>query len=107
MADQEFRVQEDSRRDQLIAIGSILCFLAMIVVVLWARPQFRNIPGFAIGALASAFLLWMLLREIQAFRLDRSWPVVIDEDGVHYASPGKIGWAEIGGIETVARRQHV
>ena len=107
MADQEFRVQDDSHRDQLVAIGSILCFLAMIVVVLWARPQFRNLPGFVIGAAASAFLLWMLLREIQAFRMHRSWPVVIDENGVHYASPGKIAWAEIGGLETVGRHQRV
>ena len=42
MAAQEFRVQEESRRDQLIAIGSSLFFLAVITVVLWTRPQFRD-----------------------------------------------------------------
>jgi hypothetical protein len=107
MADQEFRVQEESRRDQLIAIGSILCFLAMIAVVLWARPQFRTLPGFGVAAAASAFLIWMLIREIQAFRVNRSWPVIIDEDGVHYASPGQIAWADIGGLETMRRHQRV
>jgi len=37
----------------------------------------------------------------------KNWPVVIDEQGVHYASPGQITWAEIAGLEPVRSRQRV
>ena len=45
MAAREFRVQEESLRDQLIAIGSSLFFLAVITGRLFTRPQFRTSFG--------------------------------------------------------------
>ena len=42
MAAQEFHVQEQSRRDQLIAIASSAFFLAIIAGGLWMRPQYRT-----------------------------------------------------------------
>jgi hypothetical protein len=107
MAAQEFRVQEESRRDQLIAIGSSLFFLAVIAAVLWTRPQFRTPVGCAIAAAASLFFFWTLVREMQALSGRKNWPVVIDDQGVHYASPGQITWAEIVGLEPVRSRQRV
>jgi hypothetical protein len=107
MAAQEFRVQEESRRDQLIAIGSSLCFLAVIAAALWTRPQFRTPFGVVIAAAASLFFVWTLMRELQALLTRRNWPVVIDEYGVHYASPGQITWAEIVGLEPVRTHQRV
>ena len=107
MAAQEFRVQEESRRDQLIAIGSSLFFLAVITAVLWTRPQFRTSFGCAVAAAASLFFVWTLVREMQALSGRKNWPVVIDEQGVHYASPGQITWAEIAGLEPVRSRQRV
>jgi hypothetical protein len=107
MAAQEFRVQEESRRDQLIAIGSSLFFLAVIVGALWTRPQFRTLYGCAIAAAALLFFVWTLVRELQALFVHRNWPVIIDDNGVHYASPGQITWAEIVGLEPVRSRQRV
>src|SRR5260370_13449786 len=107
MAAQEFRVQEESRRDQVIAIGSSLFFLAVIAAVLWTRPQFRTPFGCAIAAAASLFFFWTLVREMQALSGRKNWPVVIDDQGVHYASPGQITWAEIVGLEPVRSRQRV
>jgi hypothetical protein len=107
MAAQEFRVQEESRRDQLIAIGSSLFFLVVIAAVLWTRPQFRTPFGCAIAGAASLFFVWTLMREMQALSARKNWPVVIDEDGVHYASPGQISWGEIVGLEPVRARQRV
>jgi len=108
MAAQEFRVEEESRRDQLIAIGSSLFFLAVIAGALWTRPQFRTTYGWTIAAAASLFFVWTLVRELQALLLvRRNWPVVIDDHGVHYASPGQITWAEIVGLEPVRARQRV
>jgi hypothetical protein len=107
MAAQEFRVQDESRRDQLIAIGSSLFFLAVIAGGLWTRPQFRTRYGCAIAAAASLFFVWTLVREMQALLIRRNWPVVIDDHGVHYASPGQITWAEIVGLEPVRARQRV
>jgi hypothetical protein len=107
MAAQEFRVQEESRRDQLIAIGSSLFFLAVITGLLWTRPQFRTSFGCAIAAAASLFFVWTLVREMQALSGRENWPVVIDDQGVHYASPGQITWAEIVGLEPVRSRQRV
>lgn len=107
MAAQEFRVQEESRRDQLIAIGSSLFFLAVIAGALWTRPQFRTPFGCAIAGAAALFFVWTLVRELQALLTRRNWPVVIDEHGVHYASPGQITWAEIVGVEPVPAHQRV
>ncbi len=107
MAAQEFRVQEESRRDQLIAIGSSLFFLAVIMAVLWTRPQFRTSFGCAVAGAASLFFVWTLVREMHALSGRKNWPVVIDEQGVHYASPGQITWAEIAGLEPVRSRQRV
>jgi hypothetical protein len=107
MAAQEFRVQEESRRDQLIAIGSSLFFLAVIAAALWTRPQFRTSFGCTIAGAASLFLVWTLVREMQALLSRKNWPVVIDEHGVHYASPGQITWAEIVGLEPVPTHQRV
>ncbi len=107
MAAQEFRVQEESRRDQLIAIGSSLFFLAVIAAALWTRPQFRTSLGFAIAAAAALFFAWTLEREVQALRSRKNWPVVIDDHGVRYASPGQITWAEIAGLEPVPALQRV
>ena len=107
MAAQEFRVQEQSRRDQLIAIGSSAFFLAVIVGALWMRPQYRTQLIYTIAAAASLFLTWTLVRELQALTNRRNWPVVIDEYGVHYASPGQITWAEIVGLEPVPELQRV
>src|SRR5436190_2028122 len=55
MAAQEFHVQEESRRDQLIAIASSLFFLAAIAVALWTRPEFRTAFGCALSAAARFF----------------------------------------------------
>jgi hypothetical protein len=107
MAAQEFRVPEESRRDQLIAIGSSLFFLAVITAVLWTRPQFRTSFGCAVAGAASLFFVWTLVREMHALSGRKNWPVVIDEQGVHYASPGQITWAEIAGLEPVRSRQRV
>jgi hypothetical protein len=107
MAAQEFRVQEQSRRDQLIAIGSSAFFLAVIAGALWMRPQYRTPLVCTIAAAASLFLAWTLVRELQALSNRRNWPVVIDEHGVHYASPGQITWAEIVGLEPVPELQRV
>jgi hypothetical protein len=107
MAAQEFRVQEESRRDQLITIGSSAFFLIVTVVALWTRPQYRTAFGCSIAAAASLFLAWTLLRELQTLRSRKSWPVIIDDHGVHYASPGQITWAEIGGLEPVRAYQRV
>ncbi len=107
MAAQEFRVQEESRRDQLIAIGSSLFFLAVITAVLLTRPQFRTSFGCVIAGAASLFFVWTLVREMQALSGRKNWPVVIDEQGVHYASPGQITWAEIAGLEPLRSRQRV
>ena len=107
MAAQEFRVQEESRRDQLIAIASSLFFLAVIVGALWTQPQFRTPLTCAIAAAASIFFIWTLIRELQALLGRKNWPVVIDEEGVHYASPGQITWAEIVGLEPLRGRQRV
>jgi hypothetical protein len=107
MAAQEFRVQEEFRRDQLIAIGSSLFFLAVIAAVLWTRPQFRTPFGCVIAAAASLFFVWTLVREMQALSGRKNWPVVLDDQGVHYASPGQITWAEIVGLEPVRSRQRV
>lgn len=107
MAAQEFRVQEESRRDQLIAIGSSLFFLVVIVAALWTQPQFRTPFGCAISVAAAAFLIWTLVRETQAMLGRKNWPVVIDEQGVRYASPGQITWAEIVGLEPLRARQRV
>jgi hypothetical protein len=107
MAAQEFRVQERSRSDQLIAIGSSAFFLAMIAATLWMRPQYRTPLICTIAAAASLFLAWMLVRELQTLSSRKNWPVVIDEYGVHYASPGQITWAEIVGLEPVPELQRV
>src|ERR1700687_6342532 len=107
MAAQEFRVQEQSRRDQLIAIASSAFFLAVIAGALWIRPQYRTPLVCAIAGAASIFLAWTLARELQALTSRRNWPVVIDEHGVHYASPGQITWAEIVGLEPVPELQRV
>lgn len=107
MAAQEFRVQEESRRDQLIAIGSSLFFLAVISAALLTRPQFRTAFGWAIAIAASVFFIWTLVREMQALAGRKNWPVIIDEHGVRYASPGQITWAEIVGLEPVRSRQRV
>jgi hypothetical protein len=107
MAAQEFRVQEESRRDQLIAIGSSLFFLAVMAAVLWTQPQFRTPFGCMIAGAASLFFVWTLVREMQALAGHKNWPVVIDEEGVHYASPGQITWTEIAGLEPVRSRQRV
>jgi hypothetical protein len=106
-AAQEFRVEEESRRDQLISIGASAFFLIVIVAALWKGAQFRTAFGFAFSAAALAFLAWTLVREVQALRGRKNWPVVIDEQGVHYASPGQIAWAEIAGLETRHARQCV
>jgi hypothetical protein len=106
-ATQEFRVGEESRRDHLIAICASAFFLITIVAALWKEPQFRTAFGFAISAAALAFLAWALVRELQALRGRKNWPVLIDEKGVHYASPGQIGWAEIAGLEPRHARQCV
>jgi hypothetical protein len=106
-ATQEFRVEEESRRDQLIAIGASAFFLVVIVAALWRERQFRTAFGFAISAAALAFLAWTLMRELQALRGRKNWPVLIDEKGVHYASPGQIAWAEIAGLEPRYARQCV
>ena len=50
MAAQEFHVQEQSRRDQLIAIASSAFFLAVIAGALWMRPQYRTPLVCAIAA---------------------------------------------------------
>jgi hypothetical protein len=107
MAAEEFRVQEQSRRDQLIAIGSSAFFLAVIAGTLWIRPQYRTPLIYTIAAAASLFLTWTLVRELQALSNRRNWPVVIDEHGVHYASPGQITWAEIASVEPVPELQRV
>jgi len=107
MAAQEFRVEEESRRDQLIAIGSSLCFLAVIAAALWSRPQFRTPFGCALAGAASLFFVWTLVREVQSLFSHKNWPVVIDEHGVHYASPGQITWTEIVGLEPVRAHQRV
>ena len=106
-ATEEFRVEEDSRRDQLIAIGASAFFLIIIVAALWREQQFRTAFGFAISAAALTFLVWTLVRELQAMRGRKSWPVLIDEKGVHYASPGQIAWTEIAGLEPRYARQCV
>ena len=106
-AAQEFRVEEESRRDQLIAIVASAFFLIVIVVALWKERQFRTAFGFAISAAALAFLAWTLLREMQALRGRKNWPVLLDEQGIHYASPGQITWAEIAGLEPRHARQRV
>lgn len=107
MAGQEFRVREESRRDQLIAIGFCVFFLAVIAIALWAQPEIRTPLGCIIAAAASLFLVWMLQRELLALVGRKNWPVVIDDFGVHYASPGQISWAEIAGIEPVPALQRV
>jgi hypothetical protein len=106
-ATQEFRVEEESQRDHLIAIGASAFFLIFVVGALWKEPQFRTAFGFAISAAALAFLAWTLVREVQALRVRKNWPVLIDEKGVHYASPGQIAWTEIAGLEPRQARQCV
>src|SRR6202158_5821929 len=107
MAAQEFRVQEQSRRDQLIAIASSAFFLAVLAGGVLMRPHYSAPLVCAIAAAASIFLAWTLARELQALTSRRNWPVVIDEHGVHYASPGQITWAEIVGLEPVPELQRV
>src|ERR1700730_4374575 len=107
MAAEEFRVQVQFRRDQLIAIASCAFFLAIIAGGLWMRPQYRTPLVCTIAAAASLFLAWTLVRELQALASRRNWPVVIDEHGVHYASPGQITWAEIASVEPVPELQRV
>jgi hypothetical protein len=107
MAAQEFRVQEQSRRDQLIAIGASAFFLAVIDGALWTRPQYRTPLVCTIATAAALFLAWTLVRELQTLTNRRNWPVVIDEHGVHYASRGQITWAEIVGLEPVPELQRV
>jgi hypothetical protein len=107
MAAQEFRVQEASRRDHLIALGSSLFFLIVISATLWARPQMRTAFVCAVSAAAWLFFAWTMVRELQALLAHKNWPVVIDEHGVRYASPGQITWAEISGLEPVRAHQRV
>src|SRR5690349_14162374 len=107
MAAQEFRVQEESRRDQLIAIGSSLFFLVVIVVGLVTQAQFRTLLTCAVAVAASIFFVWTLMREAQTILDRKNWPVVIDEQGIRYASPGQIAWTEIVGLEPVPARQRV
>ena len=107
MAAHEFHVREDSRRDQLIAIGASLIFVATIGAALWLQPQFRLPYVWTFAGAALVFFVWTLLRELRGLVERKNWPVVIDEAGIHYASPGQIGWTEIAGLEPMPARQCV
>ena len=107
MAAQEFHVRRDSRRDQLIAIGASLIFVATIATALWSQPQLRSPDVWLFAGAALAFFMWTLTREVRGLLERKNWPVVIDEHGIHYASPGQIGWTEIAGLEPVPTRQCV
>ncbi|HLK86751.1 MAG TPA: hypothetical protein VKT27_09615 [Candidatus Binataceae bacterium] len=107
MAAHEFHVREGSRRDQLIAIGASLVFVAAIGAALWLQPQFRLPYVWTFAGAALVFFVWTLMREVRGLVERKNWPVVIDEQGVHYASPGQIGWTEIAGLEPVPARQCV
>jgi hypothetical protein len=104
---QKFGVEQKSRRDQAFVISVSLFFLAAVPVLFWAEPQFRTTPGYAIGAGAFLFCIWALVRELQVAMKGRSIPLVIDPDGIRYASPGEIAWSEIGGLEPVPSLQRV
>lgn len=108
MADvQEFRVDERSRREQLRTIGASLLFISAIATALWAEPWIRTSLGYAAAAAILLLLLWALVREMQLMRGRPRAPIVIDEHGVRYASPGGVAWSEIAGIEQVVGMQRV
>lgn len=107
MEAQKFGVEQKSRRDQAFVISVSLFFLAAVPVLFWAQPQFRTTPCYAIGAGAFLFCIWALVRELQVAMRAKSIPLVIDPDGIRYASPGEIAWSEIGGLEPVPSLQRV
>jgi hypothetical protein len=104
---QEFRVEQRSRRDQLTTIGTSLCFIVVIALVLWSQPWLRTRAGYTAGGAIGLFMLWVVLREVQMMISRRNSPVVIDEHGIRYASPGEIAWSDIAGIEPVSAMQRV
>ncbi len=103
----EFRVDARARHDQLTAAGASLLFASAIVFAFWSEAWLRTSLGYAAGATIVLFLLWVLVREAQMMIGRRSSPVVLDEQGVRYASPGQIAWTEIAGIEQVPAMQRV
>jgi hypothetical protein len=104
---QKFGVEQKSRRDQAFVVTVCLFFLAGVPVLFWAQPQLRTTPGYAIGAGAFLFCIWTLVRELQVAMKGKSIPLVIDPDGIRYASPGEIAWSEIEGLEPVPSLQRV
>lgn len=104
---QEFRVEERSRRDHLVTIGTSLLFIAAIAIALLSQPWLRSTPAYVLACVADLVLLWVLVREV---RMMLGWidaPIVIDAHGVRYASPGEIAWTDVAGIEPVPAQQRV
>ncbi|HZO83079.1 MAG TPA: hypothetical protein VFB33_15400 [Candidatus Binataceae bacterium] len=104
---QQFRVNPRSRRDQLANAGASLLFIGAIALAFQLEPWIRTRLGYAIGATLALFLVWVFVREVQLMCGGRSAPVVIDERGVRYASPGEIAWSEVAGIEQIPAMQRV
>lgn len=103
----EFRVERSARRDRMATIGASLGVIVAITLVLWSQPWLRTTAGYAAGGAISLFLLWVLLREVQMILGQPGSPVVIDEHGIRYASPGELAWSGIAGIEEVPAMQRV
>jgi hypothetical protein len=103
----EFRVEEHSRREHLTSIGVSLFFIATIAAALLSVPRLRTLPILIACGAAVLVLLLVLLREIRTMIEAVSDPIVIDEQGVRYASPGAIAWTDVAGIEPVLSKQRV
>lgn len=107
MAAQQFHVDERSKRDQTFAVVVSLFFIAGIAILFWGRPEFRSAAGYVVGGCATLFFIWVLMREFKMASGRKNFPIMIDEKGVRYATPGEIDWSEIAGIEPVPARQRV
>lgn len=104
---QEFWVEEHSRRDRLVTVGVALCLIAAIAAALVSQPWLKNLTGYAIGTAAMLPLLWVFLRELRMILGAIDAPIVIDANGVRYATPGEIAWSNVAGIEPVPSLQRV
>jgi hypothetical protein len=104
---QEFHVEERSRREHLTTLGVSLFFIATITAVLLSVPRLRAVPILIASGAAVVILLSVFLREIRTMVQAVSEPIVIDEQGVRYASPGGIAWTDVAGIEPVPSKQRV
>lgn len=107
MGSQEFRVAEQSRRGQALAIVASLFFIAAVALALRFEPQLRTPLGYTVAAAVIVFLLWVLVGEVRTGFGRKDTPIIIDEHGVRYVSPGEIAWSEVAGLEPVPAAQRV